>query len=275
MFSSAYGAWVTSKGGRGKKVPIVRKDAPKKVEKPAEGDDAAEPEEKADKPAGPPPRPSRAPVPEVSFGLGVVGSTREGRPADGAPTLNFSVLDDLEERTGVQAVVVGHAPAAFAESFRSPFHRLVDFGPDVDPDREDEINDRSRQRERDWLRDGGDRATHSVRSALSSPETVISSVSDYTAWSCASPRSPNHVEFSYRPPPSFVPRIRLEALRSPRRGVVDDYILSPDPAKSISTLYSPRSAFTPRSSASNDDLRSAGNAPAAKHTTNHKARPGE
>ncbi|KAH8074697.1 hypothetical protein JL721_2267 [Aureococcus anophagefferens] len=246
-----------------------------KSRSPPEGDDAAEPEEKAGKPAGPPPRPSRAPVPEVSFGLGVVGSTREGRPADGAPTLNFSVLDDLEERTGVQAVVVGHAPAAFAESFRSPFHRLVDFGPDVDPDREDEINDRSRQRKRDWLRDGGDRATHSVRSALSSPETVISSVSDYTAWSCASPRSPNHVEFSYRPPPSSVPRIRLEALRSPRRGVVDDYILSPDPAKSISTLYSPRSAFTPRSSASNDDLRSAGNAPAAKHTTNHTARPGE
>ena len=63
------------------------------------------------------------------------------------------------------------------------------------------------------------------------------------------------MEFSYRPPPSFVPRIRLEALRSPRRDA--DHVLSPDPAKSISTLYSPRSAFTPRSTTSNDSTKRA------------------
>jgi len=164
-------------------------------------------------------------------------------------------------------------PAAFAANFRvsDVFYGrrsgggdrrrigLVDFGPDVDADRAAEIDDRERDRDRLTLRDrdrllrgSGVSRGDSIRSALSSPETVISSVSDYTSWSCASPRSPNHVEFSYRPPPSFVPRIRLEALRSPRRGV-DDYVLSPDPAKSISTLYSPRSAFTPRSNASNDD----------------------
>jgi hypothetical protein len=45
----------------------------------------------------------------------------------------------------------------------------------------------------------------------------VSSLSDHTTWSCASPRSPNHMSFGYRPPPSFVPRIKLEALRSPRR----------------------------------------------------------
>mmetsp|Transcript_1628 Transcript_1628/g.4867 ORF Transcript_1628/g.4867 Transcript_1628/m.4867 type:complete len:852 (-) Transcript_1628:253-2808(-) len=82
-----------------------------------------------------------------------------------------------------------------------------------------------------------------ARQSTPSPETVVSGVSDCTAWTVS---SPNRVEFSYRAPPSFVPRIRLEALRSPRRDPSEE-ILSPDPQKSVSTLYSPRSAFTPRS----------------------------
>lgn len=127
--------------------------------------------------------------------------------------LSFRVLDDLEERTGV------------AERPRQP----------VEP--------------RQQFLDGWRRPPSFRSFASTSPETVISSVSDYTTWSCASPRSPNHVEFTYRPPPEFVPRIRLEALRSPQSSG-DLQAFSPDPAKSVSSLYSPRSAFTPRSDAS-------------------------
>lgn len=83
----------------------------------------------------------------------------------------------------------------------------------------------------------------------SSPETVISQLSDYTAWSCPSPRSPSRLEFSHRPPPSFVPRIRLEALRSPRARDNPPLHHSPDPNKAAA-LYSPCSAFTPRSDCS-------------------------
>ena len=151
----------------------------------------------------------RQPPVHETFGLGV--STED----EYAP-LSFRVLDDLEERTGIQ------------ERPRPPHI-------DVNPPR----------RSLD-----GWRRPPSFRSfASTSPETVISSVSDYTTWSCASPRSPNHVEFTYRPPPEFVPRIRLEALRSPRSSG-DLQAFSPDPAKSVSSLYSPRSAFTPRSDAS-------------------------
>lgn len=117
-----------------------------------------------------------------------------------------------------------------------------------DFDRLNEISERTREREH--LRGSGP-PLQPIRSTLSSPETVISSVSDYTAWSCASPRSPNHVEFQHHPPPSFVPRIKLEALRSPR--TCDAETRSPDPKKSASTLHSPCSAFTPRSTASDTD----------------------
>jgi len=87
---------------------------------------------------------------------------------------------------------------------------------------------------------------HSQRS--SSPSSSLIS-SEGMSCVMVSPRSPNHIEFGYQPPPSFVPRIKLEALRSPR-GNVDD-LLSPDLSKSIEVLSSPRSAFTPRSYTSN------------------------
>merc|ERR1712139_241189 len=41
-----------------------------------------------------------------------------------------------------------------------------------------------------------------------------------SAWSCCpSPRSPNNMAFCHKPPPSFVPRIKLEALK--RQGSVE------------------------------------------------------
>mmetsp|Transcript_17449 Transcript_17449/g.26245 ORF Transcript_17449/g.26245 Transcript_17449/m.26245 type:complete len:701 (-) Transcript_17449:1230-3332(-) len=126
-----------------------------------------------------------------------------------------------------------------------------------DVDRRAEIRERSRQREQEYLREMNHyNSIQSIRSTISSPETVISSISDYSAWSCPSPKSPNQIEFSYQPPPSFVPRIRLEALRSTKdkeRTSLDKFVhLSPDPNKSVSSLYSPCSAFTPRSSNGSD-----------------------
>lgn len=114
-----------------------------------------------------------------------------------------------------------------------------------DIDRLNEIAERMREREWSARRESLRRANPVAGSSLSSPETVISSVSDYTAWSCPSPRSPNRVEFSHQPPPSLVPRIRLEALRNPR--LYEKVQRSPDPNKAAA-LYSPCSAFTPRSS---------------------------
>lgn len=78
--------------------------------------------------------------------------------------------------------------------------------------------------------------------SASSPETVISS-----EWS--SSNSPRHSPraFSYHPPPSFIPRIKLEALHSPRgvvrgkKSIFDSH--SPDPNKAAAPLSSPFSAF--------------------------------
>ena len=148
-----------------------------------------------------------------------------------------------------------------------------------DSDRYIEVKERSKQREREHQREvehGHGHAGRAVRpppppaaatsgggrggggrsrpppppssySNTSSPETVVSSLSDHTTWSIASPRSPNHMSFGYRPPPSFVPRIKLEALRSPRRSDDEGAMLSPDRNRAAGTMYSPRSAFTPRS----------------------------
>jgi len=92
---------------------------------------------------------------------------------------------------------------------------------------------------------GGYPSSRSHRSSSPSSSYISSE-----GMSCVmvSPRSP-HTEFGYQPPPSFVPRIRLEALRSPRPDEED--FRSPDLAMSIGVLSSPRSAFTPRSNTSN------------------------
>lgn len=146
-------------------------------------------------------------------------------------------------------------------------HEPLDFGPDHhDADRLREIRERTLQRERERLRDV-QQSANSVRSALSSPETVISSISEYSAWSCVSP--PNSAEFRYRAPPAFVPRIRLEALRSPRKDH-DETILSPDPHKSVDSLYSPCSAFTPRSQHSDDQSRADEHSAHSKKTQPNK-----
>ncbi|CAM9574327.1 unnamed protein product [Choristocarpus tenellus] len=104
----------------------------------------------------------------------------------------------------------------------------------------------------------------SNHSQTSSPKSMMSS-SDVScaSWGhpvMVSPGSPNNISFADRPPPSFVPRVRLEAVRSPRVvgggsgpggvGLDEKLFTSPDASKHVEQLHSPRSAFTPRSSSS-------------------------
>eukprot|EP00639_Heterosigma_akashiwo_P016730 CAMPEP_0206397508 /NCGR_PEP_ID=MMETSP0294-20121207/23519_1 /ASSEMBLY_ACC=CAM_ASM_000327 /TAXON_ID=39354 /ORGANISM="Heterosigma akashiwo, Strain CCMP2393" /LENGTH=171 /DNA_ID=CAMNT_0053852637 /DNA_START=728 /DNA_END=1243 /DNA_ORIENTATION=- len=91
---------------------------------------------------------------------------------------------------------------------------------------------------------GGGGSGSSARST--SPSGSERPGSEVSGMSCqmTSPR-----EFGYQPPPSFIPRIRLDALRSPRPD--EEVFECPDLNMSIELLSSPRSAFTPRSNTSN------------------------
>ncbi|CAM9773580.1 unnamed protein product, partial [Discosporangium mesarthrocarpum] len=103
--------------------------------------------------------------------------------------------------------------------------------------------------------------SRSTQSQTSSPKSMRSS-SDIScaSWGhpvMVSPGSPNNISFGDRPP-SFVPRVRLEAVRSPKVvggggggvGLDERLFTSPDASKHVEQLHSPRSAFTPRSNSS-------------------------
>ena len=80
----------------------------------------------------------------------------------------------------------------------------------------------SRHMSRDNQQRGGEapssRASQSEAGSFSSRGSSPSG--SMSAWSCCpSPRSPNNMAFCHKPPPSFVPRIKLEALK--RQGSVE------------------------------------------------------
>ncbi|CAM9331571.1 unnamed protein product, partial [Chrysoparadoxa australica] len=78
-------------------------------------------------------------------------------------------------------------------------------------------------------------------SLASSPNA--SSEASYATYG-ARPQSPSHVCYGFQSQPGCVPRVRLEALRSPRlHHSEDDIFTSPDQSKFVEQLHSPRSAF--------------------------------